>query len=203
MANMSPLPVSVIASAEQLGDLKLYRFPTRVTVASRGQKQVGMLSKPSIKLAPLYQSEVDEDEAGVALILRGKNNMANGLGAALPAGKVAVFGEIDGQSMLVGESSIADKTLGEDVEFNLGEPDSVKVQIKTLKDRDNDGRYRLTVTNSNPWPVDYEAKFRVSDSRLLRNPNRSLGKKDGLPLWTVRVPANGTATIDYTIHESD
>jgi len=63
-------------------------------------------------------------------------------------------------------------------------------------------RYRLTVTNANPWPVDYEAKIRPSEDDKLQKPSARLGKKDGAPLWSVRVPANGTATLDYTIRDS-
>jgi hypothetical protein len=197
--SLSPLPIAVIASAEQLGDLKLYRFPRRVTVASNAQKQVAMLSKPSVKLWPVYQSEVADDNASTYLLMRGKNITANGLGVALPGGKAAFFTSAGDRTLMVGESSIDDKTVGEDVEFNMGEPGSVDAQVEELRDHDRDIRYQLTVTNSNPWPIAYEAKIRTYDGQVVKSPSARLGKKDGMPLWTVTIPANGTAKLAYTI----
>ena len=41
----SPVAVAAIAKLEDLGDLKLYRVPIRVTVAANAQKQVALLVK--------------------------------------------------------------------------------------------------------------------------------------------------------------
>lgn len=201
-AMASPIPVAVLASAEQLGDLKLYRFPTRVTVASRAQKQVAMLSKPSIKLRPIYRAEIDRDDARTWLVLRGRNTIENGLGVALPGGKAAVFSSAGDEPLLVGESSIGDKAVGEDVEFELGEPDSVQSDVDAVRERGRVASFKITVTNSNPWPVEYEAGIRIADGAALRSPSGHLGKKDGYPLWSVTVPPNGTAKLTYDIREA-
>ncbi|MDB5677805.1 hypothetical protein [Sphingomonas bacterium] len=195
----SPVPVALLASAESLGDLKLYRFPRRVTVASNAQKQVAMLSKPSVKLWPIYRSEVRDEDADTTMVLRGKNVVANGLGVALPGGKVAVFSEVEGRSLMIGESSVGDKTVGEEIEFELGEPGSVDAEVETLREKGRKTRYELTVTNANPWPIDYEAKIAFDDGAGLFSPSAKLGTKDGVPLWTTRVPANGTAKLSYSI----
>lgn len=195
----SPVPVALLASAESLGDLKLYRFPRRVTVASNAQKQVAMLSKPSVKLRPFYRSEVRDDDADTTLLLRTKNVAANGLGVALPGGKVAVFAQVADRALMVGEASVGDKTVGEDVEFDLGEPGSVDADVQAVRERNRKTRYELTVTNANPWPIDYEARIGFDDGARLSSPSAKLGSKDGAPLWTTRIPANGTATLRYTI----
>ena len=199
VAKEQSVPIAVLASAEQLGDLKLYRFPTRVTVASQAQKQVAMLSKPGVKLRPVYRAEIHSDNARTWLVLRGKNTTENGLGVALPSGKAAVFSRAGDESLLVGESSIADKTVGEDVEFELGEPESVNTDVEVVREKGRFTSFKVIVTNSNPWPIDYEAGILVADGAALRSPSGRLGKKDGYPLWTVRVPANGTATLSYGI----
>lgn len=200
-ALMNAVPIAVTAISEQLGDLKLYRFPRRVTVASNSQKQVGMLSKPSIKLTPVYRSWLDGyGDATTEMLLRGKNVTANGLGIPLPGGRAAIFDTVAGRSLLIGESAIDDKTVGEEFELVLGEPGGVNAEIDTIKDKDRVVRYQLTVTNSNPWPIDYEGRFRLGDGKKVRNvTGGKLGTKDGMPIWTVRIPANGTATLSYTI----
>jgi hypothetical protein len=196
---ISTVPVALIASAEQLGDLKLYRFPRAVTVASRAQKQVGMLSKPSVRLRPVYTAEVDGDRADTLLILRGKNITEQGLGIAMPGGKATIFATVDRQPLLVGESSIGDKTVGEDIEFALGSPDSVDTDVNAVREKGRVVRYDLVVTNANPWPIAYEAEFQIQTGATMRASGTRLGKKHGHPLWLTTVPANATARLSYAI----
>lgn len=192
-----------MATAEELGDLKLYRFPARVTVASQSQKQVGLMSKSGVKLAPIYVSNVMGENADTTLLLRGKNSAANGLGAAMPAGKAAVFSEVDGQMLLVGESAIDDKAVDEVVEFRMGRPQSVSAQVVGTRHRPDDRttKYALTVTNDQPWPVTYEAKIHLDDDEKMARSSSRLGRKDGASFWTTIVPANGTATLSYAVRD--
>lgn len=192
-----------LATAEDLGDLKLYRFPTRVTVASQSQKQVGLMNKPGVKLAPVYVSEIMRENAQTALLLRGKNTRANGLGAPMPAGKAAVFSDVGGQVLLVGESAIDDKAVDEVIEFRMGRPQSVSAQVVGTRRRPDDRTiaYALTVTNDQPWPVTYEAKIHLYDYEKMARSSSRLGRKDGASFWTTEVPANGTATLSYAVRD--
>jgi len=192
-----------VATVEALGDLKLYRFPARVTVASQSQKQVGLMNKPGVKLAPVYVSDIVRENTQTALLLRGKNNAANGLGAAMPAGKAAVFSDVGGQMLLVGESAIDDKAVDELIEFRMGRPQSVSARVVGTRRRPNDRTttYALTVTNDQPWPVTYEAKIHLSDYEKMARSSSRLGRKDGASFWTTIIPANGTATLSYAVRD--
>jgi hypothetical protein len=192
-----------LAKAEELGDLKMYRFPAKVTVASQSQKQVGLMNKPGVKLAPVYVTDIIRENAETALLLRGKNNIANGLGAAMPAGRAAVFSEVGGKMLLVGESAIDDKAVDEMVEFRMGQPQSVTSRVTGTRARPDDRNtaYVLTVTNDQPWPVAYEAKIYLDDYEKMARSDHSLGRKDGASFWTTVVPANGTATLSYTVRD--
>jgi hypothetical protein len=192
-----------VATVEALGDLKLYRFPARVTVASQSQKQVGLMNKPGVKLAPVYVSDIMRENAQTGLLLRGKNNAANGLGAAMPAGKAAVFSDVGGKMLLVGESAIDDKAVDELVEFRMGRPQSVSARVVGTRRRPNDRTtaYALTVTNDQPWPVIYEAKIHLYDYEKIARSSSRLGRKDGASFWTTVIPANGTATLSYAVRD--
>ena len=186
---------------EELGDFKLYRIADPVTVASKAQKQVGLLSKESVPVAIAYVSDVYENDVdGPIMTIRAKNRREAGLGLPLPAGRAAVFEAVEGRPILVGESATDDKAIGEDVEFKLGEGPSVTADSDVLSRKGRSARYRLTVTNANPWPIAYEAKFAPTDGRMTAS--ATLGKRDGKALWAVSVPANGTATLDYTIRQN-
>lgn len=193
------VPIAVMANAEQLGDLKLYRFPVPVTVASKAQKQIAMLSKPAVKLRPIYRAQISGDSAQTWLILRGRNRVDDGLGIALPGGKASIFSAPGDRTMLVGESMIADKSVGEVVEFELGSPDSVDTDVHAVRERGRLTRYEATVTNANPWPIDFEASIHLGGGETLMSSGARLGKKDGMSLWTVTVPPNGRAKLAYSV----
>jgi hypothetical protein len=119
----------------------------------------------------------------------------------MPAGKASVFADVDGQMLLVGESAIDDKAVGEVVEFGMGRPQGVSARVVGTRRRGDDRKtsYVLTVTNDQLWPVSYEAKIHLYGSEKLTRSSGKLGKKDGAPLWSATIPANGTATLSYVV----
>lgn len=193
-----------LAKREDLADLKLYRLNGPVTVASRAQKQVGFVSKSRVAVALVYESRVQQGNlAQTQLIVRAQNRAADGLGEPLPAGRAVVFTDGEARPILLGESSTADKAVGEQIEFKLGATPNVHATIIALSAQAGDRRvqrFRLTVTNANAWPIAYEARIDpgADDARIVQA-NARLGTKDGKPFWTITVPATGTATLDYAI----
>ncbi len=192
------------AKREDLADLKLYRLPGPVTVASRAQKQVGFLSKSRVGVALIYESRIYQGELSqTQLIVRAQNKAVAGLGEPLPAGHAVVFAANGTRPILIGEGATDDKAVGEQVEFKLGQTPNVVARIEPVPVTPRDGRrdrYRLTVSNANPWPVVYEARlYPGGDDYRLENPSARLTTKDGQPFWTTTVPANGRVTLDYTI----
>src|SRR3546814_6688158 len=60
--------VAVVASQEDLGDLKLYRVPIPVTVAANGQKQVALLVKDRVPFRTIYRVRVFPGDEGAAMM---------------------------------------------------------------------------------------------------------------------------------------
>ena len=193
-----------LAKLETLADLKLYRLNGPVTVASRAQKQVGFLAKPRVAVALIHESRVYQgDVSQTQLIVRAQNKAIAGLGEPLPAGHTVVFAANGSRPILLGESSTADKAVGEQVEFKMGPQPNIDVTTKAIPVTPRDGRrnrYRLAVSNANRWPIMYEARIDTGgDGYRLENPSARLTTKDGKPFWSVTVPANGIVSLDYTI----
>lgn len=189
------------AVQEELGDLKLYRIADPVTVASQSQKQVGLLAKSNVPVAILYRSLVQAGggyAAPPALTLRARNRREAGLGAPLPAGQVIVFEGSPARPVLAGEASIGDKAVGEKVDVELGERPNVSNRLDCRERSPRNLACTLTVSNANRWPVRYEARLDRQGWQLLR-PSATLGREDGLPLWSVQVPANGEATLRFAL----
>src|SRR3546814_18349390 len=79
--------VAVVASQEDLGDLKLYRVPIPVTVAANGQNQVALLVKDGVPFRTVYRLRLYPGAAGKAVmpapLLRMPTKKAEGPGVPL------------------------------------------------------------------------------------------------------------------------
>lgn len=189
-----------IAKQEDLGDLKLYRLPDAVTVAARSQKQVAMLMRDGVALDTLYVGDVYGDSAErPRLTLRTRNIVARGLGLPLPAGGVAVF-EQRARPMLIGQASLEDRAIGEEVEIALGGSGDVTAEVDKRTSAKNGGGYRLTVRNATPHAIAYEARIAVGAGARIVGAGK-FGRRGDARTWTTTVSANGAATLDYTIRE--
>ena len=181
---------------EELGDLKLYRVPERVTVAARAQKQVALLDKPGVPVTLVWRTSVDGDEAQpVRLVVRAKNRTGDGLGLPLPQGRVALYETGAPQlllgPLLLGEGGLDDRAVGEDVEIDVATSPAVSARVEEIGKR----RRRMTVTNANAYPVALEAALDAQAGRF----DRRVGRKNGRPLWSVVVPASGSASLAYDV----
>jgi hypothetical protein len=192
---------------EELGDVKLYRLPQRVTVASNSQKQVALLEQTNVRVRTVYRARVypygAQSEIEARRFLLTRNRTEEGLGLPLPAGRVVLFGAGGERPLLLGEGFVRDRAIGEDVEIELDEAPGIVARIEETDDADccgKWGRYVLTVSNDRPYPVPYEAEIQLSDDLRFRSRQR-LGERNGRPLWSVIVPANGQASLRYRIRE--
>ncbi|MEP3696134.1 MAG: hypothetical protein ABJM99_14310 [Parasphingorhabdus sp.] len=198
----------VQAKQEELGDLKLYRIPVPVTVASKSQKQVAMFEKQAVPFKQLYETEVGATGYGnsgtLFITLRLQNNEQNSLGLALPAGKLVAFKEASNARLLLGEGNLDDKAIGEEVEIRIGNSQQVRFAVDQIKQSEGDDRkyrdFELTLTNALAQPASIELKLSHSDRERLTKVSKRLGRKDGKPLWKVTVPANGYSTLRYRVN---
>ncbi len=201
-ANAPPPPPAAMAerggfkaSEERLGDVRLYRVPISVTVAARSQKQIALLRQPTVRVATILRLRPGayDFELPLERVLVTRNRTNEGLGLALPAGKVALFGRRGGRRILLGEGRIDDYAVGEKVEIPVATATGVRARQIVVRAVDR-GEYQLTLSNdlSRPQLVEIELPLgaRARGAQLI--------KRDGWMLWRVTVPANGTAQLTYT-----
>lgn len=191
-------PPAVKAVLEGLGDLKLYRIPVPVTIAARAQKQVAFLTADKINGQLVYRARVAGDEVGdLAMLFRFANTRVAGLGDPLPAGKVELFQDSLWGRQLVGELRIADKAVGEEVEFGLGRPSGVTIERQITRDTKRKMEdVGLTIRNANPFPVRFELEFPTGGA-VYTGLSRKLTKKPGKQVWTVTLPPASATELGY------
>jgi hypothetical protein len=211
---------------EQLGDLKLYRIPEPTDFASRESKQVRLLDRHSIPVRLIYAMDLDladlhaRIEAGSAparALLRTENTAANHLGLPLPSGRVAVFASGGRAPILRFESGLRDLAEGQQVEIEMGESPDVRVAASIEK---TDMAYgtarslplvpgvsirsvgvertaRVDITNARNREARFELELRLGEGETVVRADRPLGRKNGRPIFTLRVPAESTATVRF------
>ena len=196
----SPITVVNVAQQENLGDLKLYRIPEPVTLAARSQKQVAFMVRQQVRIRFAYRQRFEpywaymqqQQQAPVRFLLT-RNRDAEGLGEPLPAGRLVLFGQGPDRQILLGEGALADRAIGEDVEVPLGPSPGVLTAFRILSRRNDVGQFELVVSNDRPQPVAFEGELYFSNVRA----NARLGRRNGYPLWSVTVPANGRAVLCF------
>lgn len=193
--------VAIQAVQEELGDLKLYRVPFPTTVAANAQKQVAMLNKPGVPVTIVHKTDLASEglDSGIIVELRARNRREDGLGVPLPAGPVALFEQEGGEPLLIGESSLADKAVGEEVEIEVGQSTQVTLEVEDVREGPDWSEHQVTVSNANPWPVLFEGRMILNDGERISRASARLGRKEGRPIWTPTVPANGRATLTYRV----
>jgi hypothetical protein len=202
MAMAAPPPPPVMqAQQEDLGDLKLYRIPEPVTVAARSQKQVALLQQPSVQVRTVYRQRFYPNgqtmRAFANRFFLTRNRREDGLGLPLPAGRLMLFDEESGREVLVGQAVIRDFALNEDVEIDFGSvPGIVSVQTPVARGKDQVD-YEVVVTNDRPNPVAYELEIGAQPSQV--RSETTLGRRNGMALWTATIPANGSVTLRYRV----
>jgi hypothetical protein len=205
MARGMELQEVVVAAAhravqEELGDLKLYRIPFATTVAAQSQKQVAFLARSNVKGRMIYRNRFlqgGNDE--VHMLFRSQNRKTSGLGEALPAGGVAVFQTRSIRRGLVGESAITDKAVGEKVEFELATASNVMIAVESRDVAGGSGWQDsvLTVSNANPFAVNYEAEFSNDDAVRYGWFRSRTVREQGKSVWRVVVPANSVRKLEF------
>lgn len=187
----------VMAAEERLGDVRLYRIPISVTVAARSQKQIAMLDRPAVKVEAVLRLRppAGNFDSAFERVLWTRNNEANGLGLALPAGKLELFQAKNGRRLLIGESQTDDRAIGEKVEFVVGHATNVRARQTSFKD-DRREVFALAVTNDGAAAQTIEVELPLTAHTLS---GEKLFKRDGWMLWKAIVPKNGTRVLRYRV----
>ncbi|WHO39032.1 hypothetical protein PMI04_000050 [Sphingobium sp. AP49] len=194
----APPPPPPPPPPEDVGDLKLYRVPVLVDVAAKGQKQIALLRQPDVLVERLYAATVDYRDGNsrsrpMTLRLRLQNRKADGLGLAMPSGRVALFEEFHGQRLLAGEADIGDKTEGERVDYDIAQ--SADVRIMAIRSGESQKARRWTLTLSNARPFDATAEILIPHDIMPRPTD--MERRGNSWVWRAIIPANGEISYSY------
>jgi hypothetical protein len=216
---MSVEDVAVRATESQLGDYKLYTLAEPTDLAPRQTKQVRFLHQARVRFEKLYICDVSTDFSAepdpvvaATAVLSFVNKPGNGLGLAIPAGFVSIRQPQAGRDQYLFEWGVHDTPVGAPFELRAGPASDITVQRRivsqdTIGTGDNQ-RARVaqafTLTNAKPTPVSFEVRQQTDrDGFRVITESKRHALKNGAAVWRVTLPANGTATVSYTVEVAD
>ena len=193
----------MMAQQEELGDLKLYRVPEPVTIAAQSSKQVAMIDRKGVRFDRRYTADFNGagygkpgDSRPTALVLRTENRDTKGLGLPLPAGRVAIFEAAGETRMLVGESNLKDRAIGDEVEFGAGASSDIRYAITSQVRTRKSAPFTVRVTNARPTPETFEL---ARPPTGIASTSSALVEHKGRKVWRVIVPANGDVSLSLVL----
>ena len=205
----------MVASEENLGDLKLYRVPEHVDVSSKSMKQVAFLDRGAVEGEFFYRAncspyEVNGDPAAMVTMLQTVNDKQHGLGVALPMGGMTLFENGAAGELLIGEAFMRDYAEGQDVELELAESTNLFALCskQSAADPDDEGAPWVTMKASLSNAGTRPAKVRLvlgapGEWQARLGQGKGLVQKDGQWVIERTIPKGRSTDISWEIRRAD
>lgn len=202
----------------------LYEVQRPVTILNNQTKQIEFISQSDIPAVKRYILNLARFAFGGGVIAdpeygsKAKGNpdvyvefqtgKESGLDKPLPAGVVRLYKEdVDGAPLLIGEAQIGHTPVGERVKLRVGRAfdivgERVQTDFTKLGPRALEESYEITIRNHKDEDVTIrvvEPLFRAAEWEIV-NSSQDYTKADAHTIFfDVEVPANGEATVTYTV----
>jgi len=207
---------------QALFEYHLYSLSRPTTIANNQTKQVSLLSGTDIPVTKelllhgndyYYRSSYGDlgQKMKVGVFVEFKNRDADGLGVPLPKGVVRVYKRAQqARAQFVGEDRIDHTPKNELVRLKLGEAFDVTADKKQsdFKVREKSAKYHyayesayeIVLKNAKPEAVTVTVKEPVpGDWRVISESLPHKKAAAGTAVWSVPVPANGKAVLQYRV----
>lgn len=193
---------------ESLFEYHLYTLERPATLKNNQVKQLSLLSADSVSVEKELVFDVSKS-SDVQVALRFNNSKEKGLGMPLPAGTVRVYkADSQGQLQFLGEDKIDHTPKDEEIKVVVGNAfDITGTRTQTSYNK----------ISSNVWRESYETEIKnhKSEAQKVKIVEHFYGnweitansdpyqKKDAfIAEWEIKVPANGSKKVSYTVEHS-
>ncbi|MCO5097634.1 MAG: DUF4139 domain-containing protein [Rhodocyclaceae bacterium] len=215
---MAAAPVAEMAR-EQLFEYHLYSLQRPTTLSDNQTKQVALLSAAAVPVRKEYRlagqdwyyrgTHGDLGRKHKVAVFVEFDNKGGGLGQPLPKGIVRVYKkDTRGNALFIGEDSIDHTAKNEVVRLKLGDAFDVKASRKQTSFRKIAGSpnavyesaFSIEISNAKDGPVTVKVVEPVPGDWEMIAESQKHAKGDAhSAVWLVAVPAQGKATLDYSV----
>ncbi|MBU0507522.1 DUF4139 domain-containing protein [bacterium] len=130
----------------------LYTLQRPATVLDQQTKQISLFPLTSVKTKRIYDYDWQRKQDRVGVSLEFENSQENGLGMAIPAGRVRVYQQDDGGQEFIGEDNVQHTPKNEKIRVRVGEAFDIAVErkqtdLRRISDRVTETDYEVKLRN--------------------------------------------------------
>jgi hypothetical protein len=184
----------------------IYTLEHPATVADKETKQLALFPSAAAAAKKVITYDGAQDGTKVAIRMEFENTKKNGLGMALPAGKVRVYKEDTDKALeFVGEDQIDHTPRDEKVRLFLGNAfdivgERIQTNYKELSSRSHEESYSVEIRNHKDAAQEVTIIEHIyGDWKITDKSNEFVKKDSHTAEFPVTVPANGSVKVTYTV----
>ncbi len=206
---MQEMAVAMVAEPQfqekEFFEYHLYTLNRAATLKDRQVKQVELIPAASTPVKKEFTYNGARDAKKVKVTVSFKNSKENGLGLALPGGKVRLYKPEGEAQILVGEDNLEHTPRDEEVRLDVGEAfdivgERTPLETRQLGERSNEESVKIELRNHKSEAVVVNVIENFWGDWSMRKQSLAHVKKDATTAeWRVNVPANGKAEVQYTV----
>ena len=199
---------------ESFFEYHLYSLGRRTDLANNETKQISLLSRDDVSvskrlsvesMSQVYGFDRSETKSNAKVTLRLENSEENGLGMALPGGRVRVYkADSSGTLQLIGEERIKHTARDERLDLTMGQSFDVVAERKQTAfrkrgERASEVSYSVDVRNHKDVVQEVTLIEHISGDWIITQESQPHSKVDARTIeYQVRVPARGSSNVSYT-----
>jgi hypothetical protein len=183
----------------------MYTLEGPTTLRDREVKQIQLFPESGVAAEKQYNYDFRKGR-GVRVVMRFENSQDNGLGIALPKGKVRVFkADVDGSLELLGEDQIDHTPRDEEVKLYIGDAFDIVVErerkdYQKISDRQVVETYEIEIANHKTDDIALVITEHIYGSWSITSSSHRYEKvKADAVEFKVPVEADGSVILTYTV----
>ena len=183
----------------------LYTLSRSSTLKNNQQKQIELLPSVQTPVKKEYTYEGTRNTKKVNVTLKFKNTKKNGLGIALPAGKIRIYKPEGEAQVLVGEDFIEHTPRDEELRIKVGDAfdivgERTRLNFKRINTRSSEEQIKIEIRNHKSENITVNIVERFSGDWTIRQESLAHTKKDATKAeWQLKVASRGKTNITYTV----
>jgi len=189
-----PAPPPPPPPPEDVGDLKLYRVPERVTVNARGQKQVALLARTAVPFERRYRRQLHLGQtvapSPTVAVLVLHNRADDGLGLALPSGSTATYARRGEEHLLLGLGALSDRAEGETFRISAG----TSTQVLVAQTAIDQNEALISASNASRLSAKLEVPIGQAGQEI-ESDDPALEPIDGIATWSITLQPGSSAEL--------
>jgi hypothetical protein len=190
----------------QFFEYHIYTLERPATVADRETKQLALFPSAAAAAKKVLTYDGMQDPTKVAVRMEFENAKKNGLGMALPAGKVRVYKEDEDKALeFVGEDQIDHTPRDEKVRLYLGNAFDVvgerkRTDYQEVSTRTHQESFEIEIRNHKDASIEITVVEHLWGDWTITEKSQEYVKKDSHTVeFPLTVAANGNAKVIYTV----